>query len=377
MKNIRRGTGSVYQGPASPNWYICYSVGGKTFRESANTKLETEAKDRLKERIGEISNGSFSGVKVKRIKVQELAADMVRDYRINGKKSLPDLEERWKLHLSPFFGHLRAVNVSTDLIARYIDRRQQEGAANATINRELAALKRMFNLATEATPPKVTRVPHVPHLAENNVRTGFLEQHQYEKLADFFSGVGLWMRSIFEVGHTYGWRVSEILNLRVKQVDFLNGIIRLETGTTKNKKGRVVKMTAKVSQLLQQCCHGKKPDDLLFTRVTVDGRHKPIVDFRDVWANGCKAAGCPDLLFHDLRRTGARNLVRAGVAAHHAAKITGHKTLSVFNRYDIIDERDIADAVDKLERHQTSTAQLLHTGTKNEKAQPARVGLSN
>jgi site-specific recombinase XerD len=68
------------------------------------------------------------------------------------------------------------------LVARYIDSRQQERAANATINRELAALKRMFNLARQATPPRVNSVPHIAMLKENNVRTGFLEAKQHDRL---------------------------------------------------------------------------------------------------------------------------------------------------------------------------------------------------
>lgn len=72
---------------------------------------------------------------------------------------------------------------------------------------------------------------------------------------------------------------------------------------------------------------------------------------------------CADLLFHDLKRSGARNLVRAGVSPHHAVMITGHKTLAVFNRYDIVDERDIVEAVEKLERHQKSNLSPISVPT--------------
>ena len=76
----------------------------------------------------------------------------------------------------------RVVDVTSDRIKRYVDARQQEGAANATINRELAALKRMFHLGAKATPPKVLRLPAFPHLEENNIRKGFLEDGQSHKL---------------------------------------------------------------------------------------------------------------------------------------------------------------------------------------------------
>lgn len=335
----------------SRSLWIKFSFRGKPFRENANTMDWKEAADLRTKRLGEVVGGTFTGLEAKKIKVAELLADLLRDYKINGKKSIDDVDTRVELHLNPFFGHYRASEVTSYLIARYVDQRQQEEAANASINRELAALKRSFNLAIQSTPPKVSKVPHFPHLQEDNVRTGFLEQTQYEKLADYFAGVGLWARALFETAVTYGWRRAEVLGLKVKQVDLLNRIIRLEVGSTKNKKGRIVTMTETVYQLLLQCCEGKLGEDFVFTRF-LNGQHKPIIDFRDVWAKGCKVAGCPDLLFHDLRRTGARSLVRAGVAPHHAAKITGHKTLSMFHRYDIVDEQDIAMAVQKLETYQ-------------------------
>lgn len=368
-----RKRGHLFKRPNSPFWFVKYSQNGVPFRESTKETDIRKAQRYLDRRLQEISSGMFAGLKTERVSVSELFQDLLRDYKINGRKSLDDLESRWEEHLKKFFAHLKAVQVTTQLVARYIDKRQTEGAANATINRELAALKRAFNLGSRSTPPKVLRVPYIPHLAENNVRTGFLENHQYEKLADIFGGVGLWMRAIFEVGYSYGWRISEVLNLRVKQVDLANSLIRLDTGTTKNKRGRVVKMTEIIFHLLQQCCAGKQADDYVFTRF-LNGRHKPVRDFRVVWKNGCTAAGVPDLLFHDLRRSGARNLVRAGVAPHHAAMITGHKTLSVFNRYDIIDERDIAEAVEKLERHQKSNLSPISVPTPPpEPAQPENV----
>lgn len=343
-----RGTGSILTMKGSAVLWIKYHRNGVPVRESAHTTKAKEAEKLLRKRLGEIAVGVFAGPKLEKIKVSELADDLIRDYRINGLKSIDDLEARWKLHLKPFFGALRAVEVTSDLVARYIDSRQQEEAENATINRELAALKRMFNLARQSTPPKVQFVPYIAMLKEDNVRTGFLESKQHDSLAAETGKVGLWLRAMFETGYTYGWRHEEVVEMRVKQVNLTANTIRLEPGTTKNDEGREVTMTLPVRMLLKQCIDGKKADDYVFTRE--DG--EAVKDFRGAWESACKAANVPELLFHDLRRTAARNLRRAGVGETVIMKIGGWKTRSVFERYAIVSQSDISEAMTKLSAEQ-------------------------
>jgi integrase len=216
----------------------------------------------------------------------------------------------------------------------------------------------MFNLARQSTPPKVQSVPYIAMLKEDNVRTGFLESKQHGNLASETGKVGLWLRAMFETGYTYGWRHEELIEMRVSQVNIAANTIRLEPGTTKNDEGREVTMTLPVRTLLAQCIQAKTPDDHVFTRE--DG--KPIKDFRGKWASVCKAAKVPELLFHDLRRKAARNLRRAGVAEGVIMKIGGWKTRSVFERYAIVSQTDIRDAMMKLE-----------AGQKREKAKAAEM----
>jgi integrase len=221
--------------------------------------------------------------------------------------------------------------------------RRNEGSANGTINRELAALKRIFNLARTSTPPKVRDVPAFPHLKESPPRKGFVEDRQYEKLT---AGSGeLWLRAILAVAYTFGFRRSELLKLRVRQVDLLAGTIHLDPGSTKNDDGRAVKMTHEVWELLAQCVRDKAPDDHVFTR----SANEPVLDFRSAWASLTTAAELPGLLFHDLRRSAVRNMVRRGVPETVAMKISGHKTRSVFDRYDVTSGADLEQAAARIE----------------------------
>ncbi|HXM11846.1 MAG TPA: tyrosine-type recombinase/integrase [Terriglobales bacterium] len=372
-----RGTGSIY-------WrggvlWIKYYKNGNPARESSGSTSKSLANRLLQARLRAVSSGEPFRFGMEKIKVDELAEDFLQDYRINAFKSLPDAQTRWTLHLRDCFGHLKAAFVGTDTIKNYIEKRQKEKASNATINRELAALKRMFSLGMKASPPKVYRMPPIPHLKENNVRKGFLTIERYSRLADACASVGLWLRTMLEMGYTFGWRVSELKNLSVRQIDIGSSRILLDPGTTKNDDGRVVKFKpgSLLASLLVACCHGKQSDDYVFTR----GDGSRVRDFRVVWAKVCCAAGlgqivCPQcskgvdtagrcakcsvkwhlkslkyvgLIFHDLRRSAARNARASGVAEGVIMKMGGWKTRSVFERYAIVAESDMDDAIERVE----------------------------
>src|ERR1035438_1968764 len=231
-------------------------------------------------------------------------------------------------------------------------KREEEKASGASINRELAILKRAFHLGMKRTPPKVRACPVIPMYKESAPRTGFLEDAQYTPLAMECSKVGLWLRALLTTAYSFAFRKGELLSMRVKQIDLANGTIRLEAGTTKNGEGRTIKMTREVATLLTACVIAKQPDDFVFTR----DNGKPVAGFRKIWKAVCTRAGIPDLLFHDLRRSGVRNLRRLGVQESVAMRISGHKTRSVFERYNIVDEADLADAASRLDTKQNQAA---------------------
>jgi len=381
----QRGTGSIFLQPGSSVWWYQIWINGKRQRGSTGCRNKREADAFVRRKLAEYSVG-LSSPENERVTVKKLVEDVLLRNKNNGNKTVGDDESRWKNHLEPFFGHLRAAQVSSDLIDRYINNRKsgqtrsKVAPENGTINRELALLKSAFNHGTEQTPPAVRFVPHFNMLQENNVRRGFLQDEQYLRLSRECAIEGVWLAGLFETAYAYSWREDELLELRVGQLDLLGKIIDL--GETKNGDQRMILMTEHVFQILVRCVAGKKPADHVFTRD--DGG--PVKDFRQAWWNACIRSGlgrfqCRDcesnisegrkcttcnskmkakyigLHFHDLRRTGIRNMSRKGVPEKVGMLISGHKTDSVYRRYNIVDMEVLKSATTKIEEHQREIVQ--------------------
>lgn len=116
------------------------------------------------------------------------------------------------------------------------------------------------------------------------------------------------------------------------------GEIRLDPGATKNDESRAVPLFGQLFEMLKIEREKNPGAEFVFTR---DGQR--IGAFWKAWKSACKRAGLQGLLFHDLRRTGVRNLVRAGVPERVAMAISGHKTRAIFERYNIVSGRDLKD----------------------------------
>lgn len=178
------------------------------------------------------------------------------------------------------------------------------------------------------------------------------------------SELGLWLRAMFEVYYSYGWRSSELPNMRIRLLDFESCTIAIET--SKNGDGRTVKMTQKVFELLKACAAGKGENDYVFTREN----GMPVKDFRGAWESVTEAAGVPGLLVHDLRRDGAGNLRRAGVDRDTVMRIGGWKTDSVFRRYNIAGFGQEKEAVQQKEAATVTSQNPVRNPGGREPAKP-------
>jgi integrase len=309
----------------------------------------------LKKREGEISEGKLPGIYFDRVKFDELSEDFLRDYRINQKKSL-ERAERSVRRLRKRFEGYPIPQITTPNIQAYIEYRMNEGAANATINRELSALKRMLNIGAKQTPPKVDRVPYIPMLKENNVRKGFFEHAEFVALRDALPS---YLKGFVTFGYKTGWRFSEVAKITWRQVDLNNGVVRIEAGETKNDDARTVYLDDELREVFQAQWETRKMSGNLppyvFPNRYGTGQ---ISKIGHGWNKACRKAGISRKLFHDLRRTAVRNMVRVGIPEGVAMKISGHKTRSVFDRYNIVNDADLQLAAQRQElylKSQTDT----------------------
>src|SRR6266849_8329892 len=329
-------------------YWLKFYRRGKPIYESAHTTSLNEARHLLRLREGDVERGAPVGPKIGQITFEEAMADLLNEYRANGRRSVGDVERRIKKHLAPFFAGTRLADLTALEVRQYIARRKAAKAANANINRELSALRRAYTLAIQAG--KLAAKPHIPNLVENNVRTGWFEEEQYEAVR---GRLPVYVRPVVTFAYITGWRVrSEVLPLTWKQVDFRGGTVSLSPGTTKNREGRVFPFTTELRNLLETqrtvTRDTERPHQLVIPWVF----HREgirIMAFRKVWIRACREAGCPGRIVHDFRRTAVRNLVRAGIPERVAMQLTGHKTRSVFERYNIVSETDLRDAARRLD----------------------------
>jgi integrase len=330
--------GRVYK--RGETWWIQYYGHGQLYRESTRSSLKSVATSRLRLREGEVGQGKLPALHAEKTRFEDLARLYLQDYRINGRKTAYRAQECVD-RLSNQFSGFRVRVITTQHLLGYIDRRLSNGVTPATINRELAALKRMFRLAARQTPPLVSTIPHIPRLKEHNVRQGFFTDEEYTILR---AALPDHLKVPFILAYWTGMRMGEVLMLRWEQMDLSEGLVRLEPGTTKSGRGRLIPLPAEVCAVLGQWkdqTSRQYPAGLWVCHYRGE-RLRRIQ--KKLWDKICTRVGLTDKLFHDLRRTAIRNMVRRGISERIAMEISGHRTRSVFDRYDIVSEADIRDA---------------------------------
>jgi integrase len=287
-----------------------------------------------------MNEGRPSASDEERVTFDQLAAEYIGEHTL---KNVPPPRLQWSTarvaHLKAFFGGMRAVEITTTAMREYAKVRRAEDAEPGTVNRDFGVLSRMFTLALQAG--RLSRRPFIPRLPENPPRQGFMEHADYRAIREHLSAH---FQDVLDFGYLSGWRRGEIFTLEWRDVDRDGAVIRLRPEVSKTREGRVLVLSGPLRDVIERrWTHRALGCPLVFHE---GARH--LDGFKNAWDRACKAAERPGKLFHDLRRTAIRNMVRAGVPERVAMQVSGHKTRSIFDRYNIVNESDLRQAAERL-----------------------------
>lgn len=362
------GRGSVYKQAGSRYWWIRYSVDGKERRESSKSTKKGDALALLDKRRSEARQG-HSAHDARRVTLEDLLRLLRQDYATNSRRSLDRAEQAWA-HVAECFGSdAKAVSITLPRLRRYLDARQEEGAALGTIKYELAILKHAFKRAyKDGTLTSHDGPTGWPSITLDNRREGFMEREEHEAIISALRNPPAKpakkgrkkgptpppqpdIADLCEFLYWTGWRRGEALNLTWDSVRRREGVIRIET--TKSGKPRTLPYRAlpQLAELLERrwaiTGEVQRKRGMVVSHV-FHRNGDPIRAFRKAWGTATKAAGVPGRLVHDYRRSAARNLSRAGVPERVIMDLCGWATRSVFDRYNITNEEDLANGLGKL-----------------------------
>ena len=295
----------------------------------------------------------FDRVKAPKLTVRQIWEDW-KPISERDKDSWRDDVSRSK-HLLKHLGNRVAQNLGQRDIDEYRALRLAETTRRggppcpATLDRELAQLKRMASYALECGRLKSNPLMHVKLLRKPNVRQSVIDEETFSKLVD---AAGAEFRPILVMAYDTGMRKGEILNLLWSQIDLKAGTVRLGAEDTKTNRARTIILTARALDAIKRRPRQLRSEYVFFNPSTGKGW----VNIDAPFAEARAAIGRPDLWFHDLRRSFVTNARRRGVPESVVMKMSGHRTRSVFDRYNVIEDEDIRTAVRAIEAGQCAAA---------------------
>ena len=202
-----------------------------------------------------------------------------------------------------------------------------------------------------------------------NVREGFLSREQYEAL---LAELPPHLQTLLVLGYHLGMRRGELLKLKWSQIDWDANSIRLEKKQTKSKQSRVAPLYGELRSWLEAAYTARDSDCETLVAYVPRRKKDPakgesVEETKTAWASARIRAGVPDALIHDLRRAAVTNMLAAGISEKQAMLISGHKTRSMIDRYQIIDARDIELAGQKMAAYEIAQKKLRAEALEREK----------
>lgn len=368
-KRAPRGMGSVLK--RGPYWCIAFTINGTRYSESTRSTRKEDATNLLKERIAQMRGGTFIP-RADKVKLTDLRDAVVVDCERNGRVYGTRVRQGFA-HLARLLGGEASAESLGARLDKYTATRLSEPArgakpgpngeeprrvAKATVNRELALLRRGYKLLVRQR--RLATMPHFSMLREDNTRTRFPSSEEVEaviaKLPDRLQGPVAFI-------YRTGWRANEAFRLSWKHVDLKAQVIRLEASEVKNRRDARVLPYGHDPELAALIEERRALTDALehehgticpwvfwYMVTTRRGRTevRPVQRDDDAWKLACDGAKVADFKMHDLRRAFARAAVRAGVDEMTIMRLAGWRTRSVFDRYSVRSTEDLAEGVEKL-----------------------------
>ncbi len=360
-----RGFGRAYE-RANGTWAIAYYVHGQEVRESVaklvgkppRQVIQRDAERALRQRLAEVQSGTFVEPAATRATVDEILDAYLAHCRLKGSKAVGDIQNVLN-HLRRAFGSDRVLAVTAARLEAWAAEQLGAGRPRGTVKLHLAYLRAAMNLARRQG--RLASVPPSPAIEVRNARQGFFERVEVERLLQHLDPDH---GDVVTFAYLTGWRRSEILSLAWTAVDRTRGALRL--GDSKNGEGRLLPLRRQDGALndlgeLIECRWRKRVhvDRLIPWVFHRAGRRISRHTLWEVWTTGAEAARLSGKLFHDLRRTAARDLIAAGNDYKTAMDITGHKTMAVFHRYQIGDLQLAQRGLDRLEAYRRAPGAVV------------------
>lgn len=354
-----RGDGRIFQ--RGPVFWVAFYFRGKEIRESSRSADEKIARKFLilrRKETGADQLGLKAFIPNDKVTVGELLDALVDNYRIRGKDN-GSFPSHLKM-IREAFGDFKARDITSARIERFISSALAEGYARETVSRRVRILGQALKNAVKNR--QISSAPAFTCPTGGVVRQGFFEPGDIKALIPCLPE---YLRDYVSFAYLSAWRKGEIGALSWGDYDQSEQTIRLPGERSKNNQPRRIALEGELLEIIRRRWTARKIEtsaggrlaDLIFH---YQGR--PIKNIRPPWLIACKKAGLAGKLFHDLRRSGVRNMIRSGVSESVAMKISGHKTASIFKRYDITSVQDIRDAVIRTQEYlktQPTTSNII------------------
>ncbi len=321
-------------------YWIAFSHKGKEYRKSAKTERKRDADNLLSFYLGQCARDEFKGFvdDTPIYTVSEMLNDLINDCE---RRELRDVDTV-KRRIKPLYKELGSI-VALELTERQIDlyeKKRRAQVAPATLQCEMAYLKQAFRIAKRKH--FVKDIPAIPSISVRNARQGFFEADAFERVVSFLPDD---LKDVARFGYYTGWRKQEVIQLEWRYIE--EDVLRLPPELSKNKDGRLLVLIGVLTEIIER----RQADRYELSPWVFHRSGKQIKRFQRSWKTACIRAGVPDRHFHDFRRTAVRNPTRAGVPEKIAMSITGHKTRAVFDRYNIVNEDDIRQGLERTFDH--------------------------